>query len=516
MGSSSALARSVRGTALIYLQSILSTVLAALSVYFVSTVLDLEDYGVVGLLVFLMNVLIIAGSMGLGRAAIHFVSKSLGVGDEKKARGYAFTVIKIELGLSSAILAAFLAASHVLAATLIQRESSLMLVQLTALTTFFIHNATVGRSLLLGYKEYEKATVVAALQTAVGPLLEIALAYFMGMKVLGIIVAWLISGAASFAYAVKEVVPKVLGARSPVELRGLFRYALPLMLHSLIFVVLVQADFVVLKLMYPGEQGLFYVGVMNFVHNINGVVYLMILSLLSVIFPEFSSIYATKGKEGVREASKKTSKYVALIYLPLSFAFAALSRPIYFVVLRPEYAVGAFPTSLLLIGSSLFFLRDIVANGYSSIGESDKTLAGGAVMVATQLAFDFILIPGYGVVGATIARVVGAAACFAFFTALASRDGILGVDLRAYAKGLASSAVMLAALYLLSVETSFLWAKELVLVTLGFYGAVGVAIYALTIKLLRAFEADDWSFFQALFPERMKWVARKLFNFVCS
>lgn len=148
------------------------------------------------------------------------------------------------------------------------------------------------------------------------------------------------------------------------------------------------------------------VGVYNAVVPTVMMIQFFATSIVTVIFPMVSELWAKKKKDYLAKGLGTIYQYSFAIMIPAVIIALAFSEPILGIMFGPDYIGGAIPMQLLLVGIVFFGLYSITSAALNGIGKpaiSTKILLQGALL---NLILNLLLIPTMGMLGAALSSLI--------------------------------------------------------------------------------------------------------------
>ena len=225
-----------------------------------------------------------------------------------------------------------------------------------------------------------------------------------------------------------------------------------------------------------GEE---FVGWYNAAYKIILVIITLPSLIIQSFFPSLSNVYRDK-----KRMPNVTGQYLKIMFsigIPFGFGGTVLASPIIHLVYGRTYANAILPLQILSWNIVTVFISMAFANPLLAWDKQNtymKVIAGGAI---TNLLFNFLLIPRFGVVGASIATILAEVAVFS--VAYFEIRKIISINvLRDLTKPLFASALMFVILLIL---------KAYILKNLFFIMSIAVCSYFLLLLLLKEFNIDN-------------------------
>jgi O-antigen/teichoic acid export membrane protein len=360
------------------------------------------------LLVLLPNTLMILGQLGLPQA-FGFYS----------ARGRTRTMVAKSIVLAplqsvGALLAA--AAFVAMLGTTLLGDLETTLIAFTLLSLPFLLNANLTTGLVIGRQAVKWYALSNVVHAAVTITLLVVLLGVLGLGLVAALVAFVLPA------AIKATVLLVAGARvsratpnpTHVSYRELFRYGLPFYPGSLTQFFSYRVDIYLLALLVQDPSA--PLGYYSVAVGLAELVFFIPDAVSTVFFPH---VAGSSPEESARQApmvSRVTVLMTAAAALLAAPASAALV-----VVLLPAY-LPALPALYVLLPATVAISVTKILSGYvSGLGLPGITSAINVGSFALNVAANLVLIPQFGIVGASAASLLSYTASSVAFSIVAAR-----------------------------------------------------------------------------------------------
>jgi len=319
------------------------------------------------------------------------------------------------------------------------------------------------------------------------------------------VVAWVVYGAViclwSFGIVRKGIALRSSSSTDGETYKKVLKYSIPLGIAGIVTVATGIADPMVVGGLLSEAQ----LGAYNAAIAISGGLGVVFFSPLNTaFFPETSSVAhdETKLKDGMRLAFR----YAVLALIPVSFALAALSVQMIdlFSGGGSSYLVANISLKLM----SLFFvfvaMQGIPTSLLLSLGKTAQVMFIGIVTVLLDLFLSELLVPYFGLLGATTSRIIVDVAGFLIATYLTRSYFKDVLDLGFYTKVILMSFVTFLVLFTLSHFVSNN------VITLIPYILLGLGVSLLCARSFNLLTEEDKVYLEHFVPPK----ARKLVRLV--
>jgi O-antigen/teichoic acid export membrane protein len=404
------------------------------------------------------------------------------------------TALKVVLVLSAAGAIVVFLTADIMATAIFHTPEAALPFRVGAAIVFFtmiyrlVSQGLMGLQRMGWYTLAESAYSVTLLGATVGLL-------WLGYGLMGAIWAMVIPVviAASIAYA---LMARGAGIDlSPSIDRGiasrLAAFSIPFYATVVIEMALGLADTFMIGYLTDAEQ----VGFYSVAIWLMGMIVLLSRPLNTVLFPAFSSIFARGDHDGLREVFNRSLKYSAYLLLPAAAGVIVLAEPLVVLFFEPKFAPAVLPLRILAVAAVFSALRALGTKFISAIGEPKALVRYVVAVMAIDIVLNYFFIQWYGIAGAAVATTIALALFMALCFIHVARGG-LKISLSFLPACLTACAAMAAAVW---AFMSFVRLPSLVVYGndimpyVGLLAGVvlGIAIYAVTLYLLKGFDKND-------------------------
>jgi len=149
----------------------------------------------------------------------------------------------------------------------------------------------------------------------------------------------------------------------------------------------------------PAAAGLYNIAV-RLVEQI----WLISKAVSTVIFPRLSSI--AHDEEALKSFTAFMARTVLWVTLFASAVLAAIAEPLIEILFGPDFKGATIPLLILLPGVALLSCARVLANDMAARGRVGVNTVLSGVVLLTNITFNMILIPEYGIAGAAAATTI--------------------------------------------------------------------------------------------------------------
>ncbi len=279
----------------------------------------------------------------------------------------------------------------------------------------------------------------------------------------GILVGYILSGAAAFVLVLKFHLPVHISVKKIVKI---LRFSLPVLAGVVGLWGLLNVDILILARFASAEE----VGLYGMASPTARLVFGFSVALSALLVPKVSELKYKKADTS--QSIRSSLEVCTVVTLPIAVTMAAFSKEILYVLFGTEK--GHLPLTILsfgMLGYSLFFV------GYSALqglGKPERAMGTALVTAVLNIILCFLLVPHYGLGGAALATSLSCVAGLVFTL----------VFLRTwFTPGIVYIVVMLP-LFLFEHHTGILESRFM---TMAVYGVVGLPFILAYFYLSRTF-----------------------------
>jgi len=223
--------------------------------------------------------------------------------------------------------------------------------------------------------------------------------------------------------------------------------------------------------------------------------YVLISVLGSVLLPVLSGVYGARGSDAFKDSVYSASRYVSIVAMPMAFALVAVARPALTLLGGVRYAEGVAPLTVLTLASVFTIIGMTLGPILIVLNETRLAALCSVLPLALSAGVGLILIPVLGIIGASIARGLSFALTLLLQLYFVRRKTAVKFDSQTLMKSIVASGAMTLAMdaLQLSYYSRFL---------LPIYLSVGLAVYLLAMRALRAITAADMDLIRKMLGPR--------------
>jgi len=400
--------QSAKGSLILVIGQLISTVISALGMIYISRVLGSTSFGIVSIAQVPIGFAYILMNLGTDQALIKYIAQYK---YEDKTENIRLLIesglfISLIVGLFYTLLL-WLSAGY-LASSVFKQPELETLIKILSLGVIGQSIITTAWAIILGYERMTLKSfniiVLSVLKSLVGPVL-VYLGYGPLGAVLGEAAPLVFSSLLGLAFVYLLWRNEDRGKATMNHLEGvktLLSYGFPLFLASLVTGPRSHINSYLLSIYVATEL----VGNYGVSTRFSALIGLVVTPISQVILPLFSKL--ERNLEDLRYVYQASVKYTSLIVFPIVAAIMAMSPQIIQILYDQDYAQAPLYMRLYLSG---FFFIGIGSLSNQRLLNSRSltriTFNATFLQTAVTLPLTFIMVQRYGVVGLLVSEIVG-------------------------------------------------------------------------------------------------------------
>jgi stage V sporulation protein B len=454
-----------------------------------------REMGMLAVLGLLIGLCQVIPSIGLPQAATKFIAESLPRGDKGVMSSVLWQAARTTFLLAVPLAGAVFLGANVLSVRLLSDTKSAVLFQVLAIDIIFSCGLLpVFGGAVLGLQKFKETAVIGIVNTILTQLSIILLIIFL-RSFLGLVVAWAIADIATAAIYVAYLSRALGRPRFNFPLAKLLGYSWPLSIGNAVNFAYGWFDRAVLVAFVP----LTTLGVYNAATTAYGVLSGGSNAMTSTLFPAYSTIQGSRGRERAGGSFRMTSRYVSFVVVPLALGLLATAKPALALFVGQAYTEGAGPLMILAGVFAFTLVGTVVGPMLLALGETRAASVITVASVSFSLVVALVLLPTWGMLGASMAR--GLAMIFSTALAvLVTRKKVrLELDNEAIVKSLVAGVTMAAVV----MAMQFLMYSRFLL---PLYVVGGCIVYLTALRVLKAARTEDIDLIRKYLGNRMNFM----------
>lgn len=458
--------------------------------------------GAVALFVAIIGLFNIVFNFGLGAAAQHFTSYSMGQKDYASAGKTVLKIIFYGFLFSLLGFASLFIFSGVISMVFLHSASYTRLVRLLSVVLLGYILFGILNGALLGLQNFKLSAMIGIMVWG---------AYYFGAIFLALIVrsisviitGWIIGiffGVCLELVVILRYVLKFQTSGKAPPMHFLMKYSIPILFSGIISYGASYTD----RFVVVGLMSLSSLGVYNFALLVASSIGFIAVPFNNILLPKFSELFGRGMKEDISRHVRVSTTLLSSIYIPSSMGVAALSPMILDLLGGGAFMGDSIPLMIIMFFTSAFVSQNILTQALASVKMTRLFILSSAVALSSNIIFSIILIPFFGLIGAALGFSSVYASIFAVLYYYSRREKIASFDLHGTLKIWASSAVMFTVLLILETLIGHH------IVFLPAYILIGTAIYLVIARFVKLFGGEDKMLVLSLFPENYTGIRKLL------
>ncbi len=208
-------------------------------------------------------------------------------------------------------------------------------------------------------------------------------------------------GIALAVFIVRSYFKKLSSYFSSSLVAPILRSAWPFAITGALGLLLTNTDVLIISWMRNASD----VGIYSSAIRIIQVLYLVPMVLQYSTLPLFSR-FANRDKTKFRTALEQTTGLIFLASIPLAVGSAVLGTQIMALVFGGAYATGGLSFKILAIGLLFDFPAVVISSAIFAYDRQKSLIVTGAIGGITNVVFDLLLIPRFGIAGSAVATLL--------------------------------------------------------------------------------------------------------------
>ena len=383
----------VKNTTVLLASELVNKALSFALAIAIARLLDVQGFGQYSFVFAFLGLFAIIQDFGLSTYVVRQLSRFPGQTQELFSN---YFTLKLVFSLMTFVIAS-------LAARFFVDSSSVMLaVMVVAFGMIFYNLSSVFGSVFQSREQMEKMAYVSMLERILTTGLGIGL-LLNGKGLLGLMLAFLVSYTSMFILSLIlgiRFVRPTLGFSLPLW-KDMLKSSMLFWFYGLFQTIHFRTDTVMLKFLSTYTA----VGIYGVAHNILDALYFIPFAIISAVFPPMAKFFL-KDKNSLRILYREAMHYLLMLGIPMAFGITLVAPRLIVFIYSDSFIQSGLALQILIWSELFIFLA--VATGFmlNSINREKYFAIYTALAALVNIVLNFILIPGYGFVGASIATVI--------------------------------------------------------------------------------------------------------------
>ena len=503
--------KTARGSLILFIGNLFSTVVGAITVIIVARLLGPAQYGVFTLVFVAPALLQVFVGLGINIAVVRSAAHNISIGRADLAsRLTKHGVILILISGAFISLVNYVVAG-VFADYLLHRPELVSYVQFASLSILAssmlqaVTNGAVGWNLMGLASASQVAQSVAKL--LISPTL-IIIGFGVFGAVAGYVSSYFVAGllGLSVLFLARLHRPVLEVGHFKEDISEMIRFGLPVFAGTMVLGLATNYVSILLAMIASNTTIGFYQAATNFTIPVS----LMSTSIVSALFPALTGIHGSGGDMG--NVFKQATKYITFLLTPIIVFLIAASVPLVQVFYGKSFGGASHFLDLLALSYLPYSLGyTVLLDLFNAIGRTRQTLwellAGGVTLAVVAPLFSLVL--GWGVDGLIYALFTSSLAVVVAGLFLAKKLVGASVDMGSILALLVVGAMC----YLVTIQVSGFLQSQFV--SLGVDVVVFFALYLTLVPLVGAIDRSDLDFLDVTLRDLkvIGWLATKILQY---
>jgi O-antigen/teichoic acid export membrane protein len=382
----------------------LAQLLSLITFPILTRALSKEQYGILGLVTTTMLIAVAISKAGLSDGIIRFHAEYSA--DPEKRAVFSSTVLVRGLLFSTLAVVLYAAAIPYITHSLRIEDKYLACFAIMAVYLFIRPLNIIALNFL---RVNDKTLLLNAANLAEKALsvgLSLVLFFYIFHDLygffIGVVAAEFALSIALYSWFFRQYSVKPSAASRELAAK-LIKFGIPLLVGECAFLALSYADrYLIVAYYNEAILGVYTVGYNLAMYLAN----MIMFSISYSIVPIYVELYSKEGREKTEEFIQRSMHYLIVIFIPVCFGYAAVSRELFITLASPKYASAADFSPIILVGSIFFALNSVTNAGLYIAKRSMTILSIMLSAVAIKIIMNILLLPKYGVMGAAFSTLI--------------------------------------------------------------------------------------------------------------
>ncbi len=396
----------IKGSATFLILRIFGMVIAYAFTLLVTRKLGASAWGIFALSFTVLQIASVLSRLGLDGALLRFIAQYKAQGKGKTAFSIYLKSLKVVIPISLFLTALLYYLAPIIANEVFNKDYLSEYLQIMSLgilpfTLLFINSESL-RSLkkIKEYTFFQSIFPYFLAFAFVFMLLMVSFKLTEKEVVLSFVFAIFITCVFSFLFLIKEF-KNLSGNSEEVPLKSILSVSLPMFMSSSLFMVMSWTDIIMLGIFRTQEE----VGIYNVAVRLSMITSFTLAAVNSIGAPKFAELWGKKDIEGLKKVAQQSTKLIFWTSAPILVLY--LLFPSFFMGLfGEEFKEGALALVILTVGQ--FVNAACGSVGYILQMTGKQVIVQNVILMSLiiNIVFNYLLIPIYGIFGASFASVI--------------------------------------------------------------------------------------------------------------
>ena len=344
--------------------------------------------------------------------------------------------------------------------------------------------------------------------TLADPLIRVPLVIlscFLGLSLIGLFWMYVISAVGVVIVAAYLLLRGSVTWRHPTLFRSYYKFALPLVLISIIGVLGGTMDRLILGFYYTPDEVAYYYAPQAMLSSFA----VIGTAVATLTFPSFSKLHSEGNTAMIRKVTQEAERYILMLSMPISILLLTFPYEMSSILLN-EMVEATNIIGIMTVTYLLLMINSVDSTQITAVDRPDVTARISLISFFVTLISLFILVPtseqsflgiglGLSYVGAALALLIGRIVTFIITRYVVWRLTGTIPDKRLALQILAGLAV-----FLVIYPMSFVLPITRIYIIL-LYGLISVAVFIGVLYILKEFTRKDLDYFLQLLDIKEMW-----------
>lgn len=469
----------IKDVAIIGFTQILINLSSFILLPIITKTLGAFDYGIWSQLTVTVSLLTSLSILALSTAFVRFFSSKT---DKKEISKGFFSIFFFISLFSLLIISVLIVFSTPISQFLFKTAIYSSLVQITSILILLNALYTIVLFYFRIYRQMLIYTILSIFVSIGQMILAVFLLVFLGYGIDGVVFSALFAHLVPLVLALGIIIKQIGFSRpSFSEMPKYLRFSLPLAPSSLMFWITASSDRYIIGFFL----GVSSVGIYSAGYGIGYLVYLFVVPLQIILFPQLSKLHDNGEIEEVKTYLSYSLKFFLLIAIPSVVGLTVLAKQILVILTTIEFIEGSSVIPLIALSALFSGLFQIVINISILYKKTTHNFWIQVCSATLNLCLNFILIPLMGIIGAAIATLFSFIIMSIIAYLVSKKYLRFKIDILFILKIIVSSILMALIVFLLKEQISLI--LQII---------IGITIYFVLCYAFKIFNKQEISFFK--------------------
>ncbi len=473
----------VRGSAMLFLMTAVASLFGYAIRMILTRTIPKVSYGYIYSAMSFIGLLGIFFDFGLVYAVIRFTAFYMGRKNYSKVKEILLMSLMTKIILATVVLLPVIVFSKEISAWFFH-TSNYEILTIIAITNFFSIFYYVFRGFTQGTQHFFAYSLGEPIMMGIVLLAVIA----FPKSALHVAYAYLISSVLISAFYIAFNIAKERKIfKAPIKkfdigtMKEILRFSVPVFFSSIGYTIITRTDVAMLTYFKGLEQVAYY----QVAIPTSQVLWKIVASIAPIVSPVVTSMFSLNSKDSIRKSFSFVVKISMIFVIPATFAMFLYPKIIIRILFGNSYVQAASALQILSIVAIFYTYVTIMTTFIGAKGDTKKISTAVMISAITNVIFNWILIPKFGINGAAAATLMSFVVQFLVLSKYA-RDMGLPMSFDILLKFLISGAVFSSSVYILKGILSMNVYEEMVIVIL-----ISLIVYTASLFALGLVDVNE-------------------------